>query len=141
MPFRQIPSRLRSRAFEAGNGELLWPGPVALRVSNWLARVAIGILGGEIYLTGLTHGWGTYVRAWSTQPGWGGGEPWSAFVERSRLQAIDHIKGAGADHALVDVGSSSLSAGQVLFFLAACGEGDYARQWTGAAHDSGPGVS
>jgi hypothetical protein len=120
----QVPSRLRRHAFEVGNGELLWSGPAAITFSDWLARRGLGILGGEVYRTGLRLGWGTFDKAWDTEPGWRPGEPWKIFVERGRAQSLAHIQSETAD-------AGSTGGDPALFFLAACQESDYAHQWYG----------
>jgi hypothetical protein len=115
----EIAAALRSQALEAGNGELLWPGPTAIEAAAHLARSSLAVLGGEVYQTGLTQGWGTFVRSWSTNPGWNDDESWERFLDRGLAQATEEIRG-------------ELRAGRTnLFFLATCGKVEYAQQWRG----------
>jgi hypothetical protein len=115
--FAEVAEDLRSAAFAVGNGELLWRPAAAREVAEWLAAKDVAVLGGEIYRTGLTVGWGTYVTGWEMDPPWARTEPWSDFVERCRQEALAAL---GTD----------LPA-ETLVFLAVCEEHDYDRQWYG----------
>jgi hypothetical protein len=120
--FEDVPVSLRDQSVQVGNGELLWRQLVAVEVAHWLAAKRVAILGGEVYRSGLTEGWGAFVQAWNSHPGWKDGESWRAFVDRARSQAVAVIE---ADtHATEPPGDR-------LFFLATCLEADFDRQWHG----------
>ncbi len=92
----QPPAALRRHAHVAGNGELLWPRSVAADAARWVAAEGNGIWGGEVYaprgpFTAMM------VREWRTEPEWGPGEPWPAFVSRALEQTVVALDAEGRD--------------------------------------------
>jgi hypothetical protein len=87
----RIPEQLLHASDLAGNGERFWSRDVAGAAARWLAAQDLAIAGGEVYRR-HSGAWGTYVREWVTEPGWGKDESWAEYVERGLAQALRAVE-------------------------------------------------
>jgi hypothetical protein len=129
LDMRQLPESLRRVAFRIGNSELFWPPTASVEAAKWLASRGFAVFGGEIYETGFRQGWGSFTRAWSTEPGWGAHEPWEMYVNRGLIQVVKEVEAhASSNELAVD---SDSNRGSYLFFLAFWTESEYRgpRNW------------
>lgn len=91
-PFADLPSGLRDRAFEAGNGEIFWPRSAVVEVVEWLRAHGTAVIGGELYRSWTGGAWASYIGGWETAPGPADGESWPDFVRRAAGFALQQIE-------------------------------------------------
>lgn len=89
-PVPDPPEYIRRAAHVAGNGELLWPRRGAGEAVRWMAANQMGIWGGEVYSPRGPFT-AVMVNEWRTEPQQGSEEPWSSYVARGLVQALEAI--------------------------------------------------